>query len=341
MLRLDIQRVARIGERDRDPDVADVLLEARRPDGVRHVSDLRRAGPDGPVLRHLGAEFVTLELDAHEPAIDSGASHLLQRGLPDVVLGLVLDEAFEPHDVEGRVAETEVRPVVEDPALDPTRLAGSDGPDVELLTGRGDRVPQVVAASVQQVHLEPGDRRPARAADHDRDALDLELLDPVVPDVVDRRAHELLERLRRQGPLDLHGMDVGQAHLRIQAGHRRDAEGVQAGIGIGQLHPPAVGSDVEQNRVVDDRAVRRRDQHVLALLDLAPGQVATRDHVDQPVRVGTRDLDGALDADVPHRHAVVQHPVLDLGVVEVTGQIHVVVDVVRGAAGPPRRLEEG
>src|SRR5439155_26501796 len=104
-LRLDIQRVARIGERDRDPDVADVLPEARRPDGIRHVSDLRRAGPDGPVLRHLGAELVTLELDAHEPAIDSGASHLLQGGLPDVVLGLVLDEAFEPHDVEGRVAE--------------------------------------------------------------------------------------------------------------------------------------------------------------------------------------------------------------------------------------------
>src|SRR5215210_6547916 len=39
VLGVDLQAVAGLGQRDRDPYVADVLLEARRPHGVRHVSD--------------------------------------------------------------------------------------------------------------------------------------------------------------------------------------------------------------------------------------------------------------------------------------------------------------
>src|SRR5437879_6339897 len=112
VLRLDVERVPGAGELDRHPDVADVLLQAGRPDGIRHVSDLRVARPDEPVFGHLRTQLVAFDLDAHQLAVDPRASQLLQGALPDVVLRLLFDEALEPHHVERRVAQPEVGPVV-------------------------------------------------------------------------------------------------------------------------------------------------------------------------------------------------------------------------------------
>ena len=217
---------------------------------------------------------------------------------------------------------------------------GAIGADVELLAGREDRVPQLVAAAeVEQVDLEPGDRGPAGPADHDRDALDLVRAAPVVLEVEDLVAHELLERLDGLRSLDLHGVHVGQRHLRVQAGVREDAQRVEPGVGVGELHPPPVLLDVQEDRVVHDAAVGRGDQHVLALTDRTLRQIAAGDHVDQAVGVGAAHLDRPLDAHVPERHVVVERVVLHLGVVVVAREVHVVVDVVGGAAGPAGRLE--
>jgi hypothetical protein len=136
-------------------------------------------------------------------------------------------------------------------------------------------------------------------------------------------------------------MDVGEGHVGVEAGRRGDPQRVQPGVGVRQLHPPGVLSDVEQHRIVHDAAVRRGHDHVLPLFHGAVREIATRDHVDQPVGVPARHLHGALDPDVPHRHAGGQEVVLDLGIVEVPGQVHVVVDVVGGTAGSKRCLEEG
>ena len=146
--------------------------------------------------------------------------------------------------------------------------------------------------------------------------------------------------LPEKRPLDLHRVDVGEADLGVQAVRGGHAERVQAGVGVGELHPPDVLVDVQQHRVVHDAAVGCGHEHVLALLDRTLREVAARDHVDQPVGVGSADLNRPFDPDVPHRHALVQDAVLDVGVVEVRGEVHVVVDVVRGATGPTGGLEE-
>ena len=180
---------------------------------------------------------------------------------------------------------------------------------------------------------------PVRLMTH-RDPVDLEALAPVVADVVDRRADELLEGLGRHRPLDLHGMHVGQGDLGVEAAGREDAEGVQPGVGVGELHPPHVLLHMQQDGVVHDAPVGGRDDHVLPLLHRALREVATGESIDQPVGVGPAHLHGPLDADVPQRDRLVERPVLHIGIVVVPGQVHVVVDVVGGAPRPSCGVEE-
>src|SRR4029077_825913 len=71
------------------------------------------------------------------------------------------------------------------------------------------------------------------------------------------------------------------------------------------------------------------------------GQVATGEQVRERARVRPRDLDDALDGDVPQRHVVHERPVLLDGVAVRIRVEHVLVDVVRGAAGAQGGVEEG
>ena len=147
--------------------------------------------------------------------------------------------------MQRRVLQAHVGVVVEDPGLDPAGLTWCDGADVELLPRLGHCVPQVVPSGpVEDVDLETGNGRPPGSADHYRDALDLVAIAPVVLEVVDRVADQVRDRVYRLGALDLHRVDVWERHLNVEPGGGGDPQGVQAGVGIGQLHPPAVLIDV-------------------------------------------------------------------------------------------------
>jgi hypothetical protein len=87
-----------------------------------------------------------LELDADELPVDALPAEPLERLLADVVLRLVLDEPLEARDVKRRVGDREVGSAVEDARLDAATLVRRDRPDRELLAGRHDRVPHVIAA---------------------------------------------------------------------------------------------------------------------------------------------------------------------------------------------------
>ncbi len=139
------------------------------------------------------------------------------------------------------------------------------------------------------------------------------------------------------GPCTCSGIDLGQCDGRVQALALGQAERVQVRVAVGEAEPERVLVTAQQHRVVDDAAVGGGDQDVLALADRARGQVAAGDHVGQLEAVRAADLDHALDADVPDRDVVQQRPVLLDRVVVVPGQVHVVVDVVGGAA----RLSQG
>ena len=146
-------------------------LEARRPDGVGHAADVPPAVMGGPRHGDPRQRLARVELDADQLAVDARSAQRLERLLADVVLRLLLDQPLEARDVKRRVGEREVGAAVEDAGLDPPGLVRGDRPDRELLAGRHDRVPHLVAARpVEQVHLEPGHRRPAGPGDDDRDA---------------------------------------------------------------------------------------------------------------------------------------------------------------------------
>src|SRR5436190_18400921 len=209
-LGLDVDLRSGLRELDRHPHVADVLLELRRPDRVGDAPDLVAVLEDRPHLRELRAELSdALELDAHELAGNALLPDLLERRLADVVLRLLLHEPLEPADLERVRREVHVGVVVVDPGLDAASLHRGDGADVELLPRLEDGVPELLALVVaDQVDLETLHRSLAGAADDDRDALDLEGRAPVVLQVVDPGADELLNRLRGLRALDLHRIDI-------------------------------------------------------------------------------------------------------------------------------------
>lgn len=113
----------------------------------------------------------------------------------------------------------------------------------------------------------------------------------------------------------------------------------QAHVAVGEREPGLVLLEAEENRVVDDPAVGRRDEHVLRLTDRAPVQVARGHHVRERERVGPRDLDLALHADVPHRDVVQQMRVLGHQVAVVPRVVRVVIHAVSRNAVLARRVE--
>src|SRR5207248_9937994 len=91
---------------------------------------------------------------------------------------------------------------------------------------------------------------------------------------------------------------------------------------------------------VEDAPLLGGDEDVLALPDLALGQVARDEHVGEREGVGTRDLDLLFDADVPERDAVEQLPVfLDRVPVE-PGMVRVVIHAVQQGLGMARGVVE-
>src|SRR5690606_16379281 len=87
------------------------------------------------------------------------------------------------------------------------------------------------------------------------------------------------------------------------------------------------------HRVVDDAAVGRGDEDVLALPDVTLAEIAGNQHVREVERVRPGDLELTLDTDVPEGHPLQQRPVLADRVAVVPGVIGVVVHAVHRGAG--------
>src|SRR5438093_648231 len=125
--------------------------------------------------------------------------------------------------------------------------------------------------------------------------VELRLHEAVVGDVENRIAEELRHHLLRVRTLDLDRRDVDLANAHVHAPGARDAERVQVHVAVGEREPELVLRHSKEDRVVQDPAVRRGDEHVLALVDGTLVEVAWDDHVRQIERVGALDLDLLLD----------------------------------------------
>ena len=61
-----------------------------------------------PALGHLSPKLAALELDTDQLPADAFGPELLERGLPDVVLRLLLHQALQAHHVKRGVPEVDV-----------------------------------------------------------------------------------------------------------------------------------------------------------------------------------------------------------------------------------------
>src|SRR4030095_9486814 len=137
----------------------DVALEPGRPRARRHPPHARVALDQRPevVQRALVPHGLAADVDADELSVDQVAvADLLQPRAPEEVsLLFPLDEPLEPAHVQRRVLDPDVRSVVEDPRLDPPRLAGCDHADPVRLAGLEHALEELVAAArVLQIELE-------------------------------------------------------------------------------------------------------------------------------------------------------------------------------------------
>jgi len=160
-------------------------------------------------------------------------------------------------------------------------------------------------------------------------------------DVEDPVAEELGQHLLRVGALDLDRRHIDLLDGDVHPLGGGDPHRVEVHVRVGEREPELVLLDPEQHGVVQDPAVRARDENVLGLVDGTLVEVARHDHVRQIERVLALDLDLLLDADVPERHPVHQVPVLGDGVAVVPRVVGVVVDAVARDAVAARRVEVG
>src|SRR5579862_7913409 len=205
---LDPQLGARAGVLDRDPDIADVLAQPRRPDQVGDMADPVPVAERGPERGNLELQRVSRHFNADKLARDALRAHPVERGLADVVPLLRLDQSLHAGDLQRVILQRHVGVVVEDAGLDPARLARRDRPDLVALTRGHDRVPQIIAPGrVPQENLVPDLAGPARPADHDLDAIERRVRAEVVPQPGDLVAEQVTHQWFRLGPLDLDRID--------------------------------------------------------------------------------------------------------------------------------------
>ena len=245
--------------------------------------------------------------------------------------GVEVDQPVEPQ-LEGIDGNVGVGLVGQHPAFDPPDRGGVPGLQAEGLARRHDRFPQGVALrAVLQVDFVAQFARPAGAGDDDRDAVELQLAQPVVAQVADLIAEQRGHDLPRLRPLQLQRGDVGLVDMDVEAAVHRHPLRPKQYVAVGQRQPEPVLGQPQQHGVVDQAAFGIGDQHVLALAHGELGQVARGQPLDEGGGVRAADLHLPLDGDIAQDGVVDQVPEVLRRVTEIARDVHVVVD------GEPRR----
>src|SRR2546425_1014758 len=340
--RLDFDFGTKLRQFNRQPGVANVLLEARRHRERGQGSDLLAVPLDGPRMREPRPDdLVTRDLDTDELLLRALLPDFSQRGPADEVAFLVqIDEPSQTSLVRV-VIPIDVRRIVQDPGLDPAVLGGTSGPKGERLPGRHDAVPQIgSSSSVAQIDLVSDLGGPSRPRNDYRDAIDCRFEKVVVFQIQDRWAHERAEHILRFRSLDLHGRDVGFSDLDVEVGMVGDAFRPEEHIAIRGGEPESVLPESREHGVVNEPALLVRQDDVLRLADLARGEVPRRQVLHELVSVGTPNLHLTFASDVPDGRMIHEMPVFLDRIGEVARDVHLVVPVVRVATGAPCRIKE-
>ena len=192
---------------------------------------------------------------------------------------------------------------------------------------RHDLFPQQVAlCAVAQVDFVAQFAGPAGARHHKGNTVKRDLPQPVVFQIADAVAKERHHDVTGLRALQLQRRNVRFADLNIHARVHGHALRPKQDVAVRQRDPKVVLSEAQQDRIVQDAAVRICDQDVLALPHGHLGQVARCQHLHEPRSVGSGDLHLPLDRHVAEDRIVHEVPEILLRVAEIARDIHVVVD---------------
>jgi len=251
---------------------------------------------------------------------------------PETHLERVGRQALPPH----------VRPVGNQARFKPLDIVGRARADAEGRTGLLDPFPKLrTPAPIAQVKLDAALFRPARARHDQRDAVqfgraELELAQLPHP-IPDQRGRDI----DRAWSLYGERRHVWFTHGDVQPPLPRDGARPERDVAVGDGEPDAGRRQWQQDGVVDQPTVMVADRHVTSLSGLRSGEVSRRQQLRQHHRVRPVQLNLPLCCHVPHRHAAEQPIILRLGVAEMAGNGHVVVDREGAHAIGHRRLEIG
>src|SRR5881628_839714 len=150
---------------------------------------------------------------------------------------------------------------------------------------------QSFSPSRAQVQLVAPFGTPTRPRDDEGDAIQLRLRQMVVLEVEDVLAEQVHHYILRFRALQLERGDIRLPHDDIESGVDRDAFAPEEDVPIGEREPEVIFPEAEEDRVVDDAAVRSREEHILALPDRALLHVPRREHLHKLESVRAVDLD--------------------------------------------------
>ena len=222
---------------------------------------------------------------------------------------------------------------------------GAITPQVERFALLENVRPDIVGVQrgVVQVDLEADLGGKAGARHGDRMAVQRVVHEPVVGDVPDVGAEQLLHEGHRLGTLYLDGGHVNLVDVDVKPAGGVDALRPQQNVRVGYAEPELVVRHPQQHRVVDDAAILVAQDDVARLhwrhagVDVAGDQV-----VHEVGGVGALDLDLALDRHVPDADVLGEGPVLghEAAVLRPHVRPRVVDVVVRGVGPTAGRLRQ-
>ena len=102
-----------------------------------------------------------------------------------------------------------------------------------------------------------------------------------------------------------------------------------------------VFGQTQQNRIVDDAALGRRQEDILALAHRTIREIARRQKLGEAGGVGSGNLDLTFNRHVTQDRVVHQVPEVLHRVAKIARNVHVIVDGITRRTPPLRRLEIG
>ncbi len=252
----------------------------------------------------------------HDPREATGSairSQRAKRTTADEVFSVEVDRPIEPQ-LERIGVVPGVRPVGEQHILDSFGRIRYPGSDPVMSAGLFDPRPESTRPTwVVEEDLEAALRTPARSSDHDGQTVDRRSANR-------QRFHsvhvdiEVAHHRVGSRPLDRNGCSVEFGDQAIRSTLGGQGLDPQADVAVSSRESPVVGTEMQQNGIVDEDAVLIDHRSVGTFIDTHGRGVDRCGVLDESVGTWPAHRDVSLRRDVPHRHRLGEASILGVRV---------------------------